>query len=172
MTGLCFQMFAEAKDVNQLLEMIRSTCLTDYIRFDLNGDGDTNDTYKGQPETQPLQLINPAGFFQKYLMPTSLPASVKASGTVSLNKGYYKGVIFDIPGAEVKVDGKWIAYSDANKALILAQNPFKLEWRLNGNLCKKMGYGSEKTLKGKVIVVDDKFNGLNITKEFSVTLSP
>ena len=60
MTGLCFQMFAEAKDVNQLLEMIRSTCLTDYIRFDLNGDGDTNDTYKGQPETQPLQLINPA----------------------------------------------------------------------------------------------------------------
>lgn len=172
MTGLCFQMFAEAKDVNQLLEMIRSTCLTDYIRFDLNGDGDTNDTYKGQPETQPLQLINPAWFFQKYLMPTSLPASVKASDTVSLNKGYYKGVIFDIPGAEVKVDGKWIAYSDANKALILAQNPFKVEWRLNGDLCKKMGYGSEKTLKGKVIVVDDKFNGLNITKEFSVTLSP
>lgn len=96
---------------------------------------------------------------------------MKASGTVSLNKGYYKGVIFDIPGAEVKVDGKWIAYSDANKALILAQNPFKLEWRLNGNLCKKMGYGADKTLKGKIIVVDDKWNGLNITKEFSVNMS-
>jgi hypothetical protein len=105
-------------------------------------------------------------------MPTKLPTSVKASGTVSLNKGYYKGVIFDIPGAEVKVDGKWITYSEANKALILAQNPFKLEWRLNGNLCTKLGYGSEKTLKGKVIVVDDKFNGLNITKEFSVSLTP
>ena len=53
-------MFAEAKDIDELLEMIRSTCLTDYIRFDLNGDGDTNDNYDGQPETQPLQLINPA----------------------------------------------------------------------------------------------------------------
>ena len=170
MTDLCFQMFAEAKDVDELLEMIRSTCLTDYIRFDLNGDGDTNDTYKGQPETQPLQLINPAGFFQKYLMPTSLPASVKASGTVSLSKGYYKGVIFDIPCAEVKIDGKWIAYSDANTKLIKAQNPFKLEWRINGELAKK--YGLSKTLKGKIIVVDDKWNGLNMTKEFSVTLSP
>ena len=105
-------------------------------------------------------------------MPTKLPTSAKSSTTTTLDKGYYKGVIFDIPGAEVKVNGKWITYSEANKAQIKAQNPFKLEWRLNGNLCKKLGYGSEKTLKGKVIVVDDKFNGLNITKEFSVTLSP
>jgi hypothetical protein len=29
-------MFAEVKDVDKLLEMIRSTALTDYIRFDLN----------------------------------------------------------------------------------------------------------------------------------------
>ena len=27
-------MFAEVKDVDKLLEMIRSTALTDYIRFD------------------------------------------------------------------------------------------------------------------------------------------
>ena len=53
-------MFAEVKDVDELLDMIRSTSLTDYIRLDLNGDGDTNDTCDGQPETQPLQLINPA----------------------------------------------------------------------------------------------------------------
>jgi hypothetical protein len=39
-------MFAEVKDVDELLEMIRSTSLTDHIRF--NG------------EDQPLQLINPA----------------------------------------------------------------------------------------------------------------
>jgi hypothetical protein len=39
-------MFAEAQDVDQLLNMIKSTSLTDYIRF--NG------------ETQNLQLINPA----------------------------------------------------------------------------------------------------------------
>jgi hypothetical protein len=39
-------MKADVKDVNELLEMIRSTCLTDYIRLD------------GQ--TQELQLINPA----------------------------------------------------------------------------------------------------------------
>lgn len=29
-------MFAEVKDVDKLLEMIKSTALTDYIRFDLN----------------------------------------------------------------------------------------------------------------------------------------
>jgi hypothetical protein len=54
-------MFAEVKDVDELLEMIRnSSDLRDYIRFDLNGDGDTKDIHDGQPETQPLILMNPA----------------------------------------------------------------------------------------------------------------
>ena len=105
-------------------------------------------------------------------MPTKLPTSAKSDATVSLNKGYYKGVIFDIPGAEVKVDGKWIAYSDANKAQIKALNPMTLEWRLNGERCKKMGYDFEKPVTGKIIVVDDKWNGLNITKEFCINLTP
>jgi hypothetical protein len=46
LASLCFQMFAEAEDVDVLLEMIRSTALTDYISLD--------------GETQPLQLMNPA----------------------------------------------------------------------------------------------------------------
>ncbi len=104
-------------------------------------------------------------------MPTNLPSSVKAAGTASLSKGYYKGVIFDIPCAEVKIDGKWIAYSDANTKLIKAQNPFHLEWRINGELAKKYGYTAGHTLKGKVIVVDDKWNGLNIIKDISITLT-
>lgn len=53
-------MKADVADVDELLEMVRSTALTDYIRFDLNGDGDTNDIIDGQPESQPLQLMNPA----------------------------------------------------------------------------------------------------------------
>ena len=53
-------MKADTPDVDELLEMVRSTALTDYIRFDLNGDGDTNDDYNGQPESQPLLLMNPA----------------------------------------------------------------------------------------------------------------
>ena len=53
-------MKADTPDADQLLEMIRSTALTDYIRFDLNGDGDTDDIHDGQPETQPLLLMNPA----------------------------------------------------------------------------------------------------------------
>lgn len=158
MMDLCFQMFAEVKDADELLNMVRSTSLTDHISLDW--------------QTQALHLINPAGFFLKYLMPTKLPTSAKSDATVSLSKGYYKGVIFDIPGAEVKVDGEWIAYSDANKAQIKAQNPLTLEWRLNGERCKKMGYGFEKPVTGKIIVVDDKWNGLNITKEFSINLTP
>ena len=157
-------------DVDELLEMIRSTALTDYIRFDLNGDGDTNDTYDGQPESQPLQLMNPAGVIKKYLMPTTLPTSLKANETISLEKGYYHGVVFQIPGAEVKINGQWIAFTDDNKNRILAQNPMTLEWRLNGNLLNNYNYKPGDTIDGQIIVVDDQWNGLNITKDFSVNV--
>ena len=150
--------------------MIRSTSLTDYIRFDLNGDGDTDDIVDGQPESQPLILINPAGFFLKYLMPTTLPTNIKTDETIALDKGYYHGVIYQIPGTEVNINGQWIAFSDNNKDLILAQNPMTLEWRLNGELLNKYGYKAGDTVKGQIIVVDDMWNGLNITKDFSVTL--
>ena len=155
LTDLCFQMFAEVEDVDKLLEMIRSTTLTDYIRLD------------GQ--TQELQLINPAWFFQKYLMPKNIPTNLQSSKTVSLNKWYYKWVIFDIPWAEVKINWEWIAYNDANKSKIKNQNPMTLEWRLNWDLCKKLWY-QWKTITWKIIVVDDKWNGLNIDKEFSVNI--
>ena len=92
MMSICFQMYAEAKDVFELLDMVRSTCLTDYIRLD------------GQ--TQPLQLINPAGLYKKYLTPQNLPATISSGETVNLNKGYYKGVLFSTPGAEVKINGE------------------------------------------------------------------
>ena len=154
MADLCFQMFAEVKDVDELLEMIRSTCLTDYIRLD------------GQ--TQELQLMNPAWFFQKYLMPTSTPTNLRADETATLNKGYYHGVVYQIPGAEVNINGQWIAFTDDNKNLILNQNPMNLEWRLNGKLlnnCKTVDI-----INGKIIAVDDKWNGLNITKDFSFSI--
>ena len=151
--------------------MIRnSTDLRDYIRFDLNGDGDTDDTIDGQPETQPLILMNPAGFFQKYLMPTALPTNLKADETFTLKKGYYHGIIYQIPGAEVKINDQWIAFTDNNKDLILAQNPMNLEWRLNGELLSRYGYKQGDTLTGQVLVVDDQWNGLNITKDFSVSI--
>ena len=151
--------------------MIRnSSDLRDYIRFDLNGDGDTNDTQNGQPESQPLILMNPAGFFQKYLMPTALPTNLKADETFTLKKGYYHGIIYQIPGAEVKINDQWIAFTDNNKDLILAQNPMNLEWRLNGELLNKYGYKQGDTATGHILVVDDQWNGLSITKDFSVSL--
>lgn len=154
--GLCFQMFAEVQDVDQLLNMIRtSTDLRDHIRFNW--------------EDQPLILMSPAGFFKKYCMPSGLPTLVNTSETVSLSKGYYKGVIFDIPWAEVKINWQWTTYNNANKPIIKAQNPFSLEWRINGDLCRKMGY-KWKAAAGKVIVVDDQWNGLNISSDFNVNI--
>lgn len=150
--------------------MIRSTCLTDYIRFDLNGDGDTNDTYDGQPETQELQLMNPAGFFLKYLMPTTLPTNLKTDESIALEKGYYHGVIYQIPGAEVNINGQWIAFTDDNKDLILTQNPMTLEWRLNGELLSSYNYKTGDTINGQILVVDDMWNGLNISKDFSINI--
>ena len=163
-------MFAEVKDVDELLEMIRSTGLTDYIRFDLNGDGDTDDIVDGQPESQPLILMNPAGFFQKYLMPTTASLSVKQGEATTLKKGYYHGVIFDIPGAEVKINGEWIAFTDNNKDLILAQNPMTLEWRINADLLRKLGYKQGDTVKGQILAVDDQWHGLTITNDFNVKI--
>ena len=154
---LCFQMKADVADVDELLEMIRSTCLTDYIRLD--------------GMTQGLQLMNPAGFFLKYLMPNDLPATISWSQTADLSKGYYHGLAFDIPGAEVKINGEWISFSDENKDLVFAQNPFVLEWRLNGDLLRKFGYKQGDTLKGKVIAIDDHWNGLNLSQDISITVS-
>ena len=167
---LCFQMKADTPDVDQLLEMIRSTALTDYIRFDLNGDGDTDDIHDGQPESQPLQLMNPAWFFKEYLMPTSLPTNLKSNETIPLEKWYYHGVIYQIPGAEVKINGQWVPFTDDNKELIFSQNPMNLEWRLNGEILNNYNYKPGDTISGQIIAVDDQWNGLNITKDFSINM--
>ena len=154
MMSICFQMYAEANDVFELLDMVRSTCLTDYIR--LNG------------QTQPLQLINPAGLYKKYLTPQNLPSLISTRETLPLDKGYYKGVLFSIPGAEVKVNGEWIAFDSKNKEVILSQNPMNLEWRLNGNLIKKYGYAPGQTVEGQIITVDDKWGGLRLEVPMTV----
>ena len=154
MMGVCFQMYADARDVFELLEMVRSTCLTDYIRF--------------EGQTQPLQLINPAGLYKKYLTPQNLPAGISSGETVNLDKGYYKGVLFSIPGAEVKINGEWIAFDNKNKEVILSQNPMNLEWRLNSELIKKYGYTSGQTIEGQIITVDDKWGGLRLEVPMTV----
>lgn len=168
MSSLCFQLYAEVTDIDELLEMIRSTALNDYIRFDLNGDGDTNDICDGQPESQPLQLINPAGFIKKYLMPTEIPGSIGLDEIISLGKGYYKGVVFNIPGAEVKIGDEWISVTADNSSRIKAANPMDLEWRLNSSRLRKYGYSSGQTIEGKMLLVDDQWNGLRIEVPITV----
>ena len=168
--SILFQMKADTPDVDKLLEMTRTTALTDYIRFDLNGDGDTNDIYDGQPESQPLQLMNPAWFFQKYLMPTSLPTKLSINEITPLEKWYYHGVVYQIPGAEVNINGQWVPFTDDNKELIFSQNPMNLEWRLNGELLNNYNYKPWDTINGQIIAVDDQWNGLNITKDFSINI--
>ena len=101
-------------------------------------------------------------------MPTADLLSVKEDETVDLEKAYYLGIVFDIPGAEVKVDGQWLAYNDKNKDVIMDQNPMTLEWRLNANLLRKFGYKQGDTIAGQILVVDDQWNGLTITKDITV----
>ena len=93
---------------------------------------------------------------------------VSTNENISLDKGYYHGMVFDIPGAEICINGEWIPYSEENKDIILAQNPMTLEWRLNGNLLRKLGYKQGDTVNGQLIVVDDQWNGLNLNTEVSV----
>jgi len=167
LTGLCFQMKADAEDADEVLDMIRSTALTDHIRFDLNGDWDTKDNIDGQIESQPLQLINPAGVFKKYCMITNIPSSIKAWEIITLTKSWYLWLVFDIPWAEVKINWQWVPYNKTNESLIKSQNPMNLEWRINSNEAMKYG---KKNLKWKIIVVDDQWNGLNMDKEITINI--
>ena len=157
MMDICFQMYAEVKDVDELLEMVRSTALTDYIRLD--------------GMTQPLQLINPAGFYKKYLTPNTIPSSVSLGETTELQKGYYKGVVFNIPGAEVMIGDEWIPFDSKNKNTIMSQNPMDLTWRMNGNLLKKMGYTAGQTVQGQIITIDDQWNGLRLEVPMTITIN-
>ena len=43
-----------------------------------------------------------------------------------------------------------------------------LEWRINADLLRKYGYNPGDTITGRILVVDDQWHGLNITKEFTV----
>lgn len=103
-------------------------------------------------------------------MPTALPTNLKTDETIDLEKGYYHGVIYQIPGAQVSINGQWIDFSDENRDIILTQNPMTLKWRLNGNLLNKYNCKPGDIVNGQIIVVDDKWNGLNITKDFSINV--
>ena len=154
--SLCFQMKADVKNVDELLDMIRATAGTETVqRYDV---------------VQPLKLINLEGFIQRYLMPQSLPETVGDGPYTQLEKGFYKGIIFDVPGAEVNIDGEWVTAGAVNEDRIKAQDPFKLEWRLNVPKLISMGYGNSDTITGRAILVDDQFAGMNIVKNFSVKL--
>ena len=103
-------------------------------------------------------------------MPTATPTNLNIDETITLEKGYYHGVIYQIPGAEVNINGQWIAFDNTNKGLILAQNPMTLQWRLNGEQLRKQGYKPGDTVNGQILVVDDQWNGLTINKEISVSM--
>ena len=97
-------------------------------------------------------------------MPQDLPTSVSMSDNTALDKGSYIGLVFDIPGAEVNINGEWTAYSNTN------QNPFTLEWRLNGDLLRKLGYKQGDNVSGTIIAVDDQWNGLSLSTEFTISV--
>lgn len=88
-----------------------------------------------------------------------------------LTKGWYKGLIFNIPGAEVLVNGEWIPFTSENASRIKATNPMNLEWRLNGTLLRKYGYTPGQTLQGQIITVDDQWNGLRLEKDITIQIN-
>ncbi len=144
------------KDADTLLEMIESETETDYIS--LNGI------------TQAQQKYSPANFVKKYCMTTDFSSGISLNETVSLNKEWYKGLIFNIPGAEVNIGDEWIPFTAENASRIRAANPMNLEWRLNGGLLRKYGYAPGQTLQGQIITVDDQWNGLRLEVPMSITI--
>lgn len=157
MASIAFHIKADIHDADELLSMLCSTSSTDYIRF--------------EGQTQPLHLISLAGVIQKHLMPEALPTVIGSGEAIPLEPGYYHGVFFDIPGAEVLIDGEWVRVSAENEQLIKAQNPFTLKWRLSGEQLLNIGYKPGETVEGTIKLIDDKFGGLRLEKKFKVTLN-
>lgn len=154
---LIFGLYADVKDANQLLEMMEScTADPDYISWNWR--------------RQALQKYSPANFARKYCLTTNIPSSISSGETVTLIKEWYKGIIFEFPGAEVLIDGQWISYEVKNKDLILSQNPMDLEWRLNGNLLRKYDYSTGQTIQGRILSVDDNWKGLKLEKDISIQI--
>ena len=104
-------------------------------------------------------------------MPSSIPTAIGTNGTINLEKGYYKGVVFNIPGAEVRIGDEWIPFTAENASRIKATNPMNLEWRLNGALLRKYGYTSGQTLQGQIITVDDQWTGLRLEKNITIQIN-
>lgn len=105
-------------------------------------------------------------------MAAEIPGSIGAGETSPLGKGYYKGVVFNIPGAEVKIGEEWIPATDENAERIKASNPFDVEWRVSGDLLKKYGYTPGQTVDGRMLLVDDQWNGLRLEVPFSISFIP
>ena len=154
---LLFGLHADVKDANSLLEMMESATETDYIS--LNG------------MRQALQNYNPAKFYKKYCISVDIPSSIQEGEIIPLTKGWYKGLLFAILGAEVLVNGEWITFDTKNKDLILSQNPMNLEWRLNGNLLRKYGYTPGQSIQGQIVTVDDQWNGLRLEVPMTITIN-
>ena len=103
-------------------------------------------------------------------MKADVPSSISINEVVNLGIGYYKGLIFNIPGSEVLVNGEWIAFTAENASRIKATNPMNLEWRLNGALLRKYGYTPGQNIQGQIITVDDQWNGLRLEVPMSITI--
>ena len=140
--------------------MARSTSIENTIFLETNS----------QHLSQKLQRLSPAKFYKKYCISVNIPSTIQEGEIIPLTKGWYKGLLFSIPGAEILVNGEWITFEAKNKDLILAQNPMNLEWRLNGNLLRKYGYSPGQTIQGRIITVDDQWNGLRLEVPMSITI--
>ena len=128
------------------------------------GGGGSEDTPQPQPTPQPTPTPEPTP------LPDISGLDNLKSFQVDVETDLLSGIIFIIPGAEVLIDGQWIAYSDNNKDLFLTQNPMTLQWRLNSDLLRKTGYKQGDTLPGQILVVDDQWHGLNISTDFSIKI--
>ncbi len=150
-----FGLHADVSDADELLQMIESaTAEPDYTSW--NG------------RKQALQKYCPANFVKKYCITADIPSSIQEGEIIPLAKGWYKGLIFAIPGAEVLVNGEWIPFTADNSSRIKSANPMDLEWRLNGTLLRKYGYTPGQTIQGQIITVDDQWNGLRLEKDFTI----
>lgn len=87
-----------------------------------------------------------------------MPAEIASGQVSSLEKGWYKGVVFLFPGTEVLVEGEWIPFDNDNfQSTIKNSNPFHLEFRMNGDLLVQQGFKAGDVITGTIQAVDENW---------------
>ena len=154
---LCAQVWPDLEDVQEIMDYFAKTRRDNKVSY----------TY-GELRAE-ITCIDVGELFRDKAMPTEVPTEVPASGSVSLPRGVYPGVLFSGPGVTVKAGDQWIAVTKENQAIIEGLDPMNLECSFDPSLAMSQGYTDKVEIEA--IAIDDTFLALDKGVKYTITIN-